>query len=196
MEPIFFETPEAFRAWLAEYHATVGELWVGFRKKETGLPSITWPQAVDEALCAGWIDGIRKSLDADSYVIRFTPRRPGSTWSVVNLKRVPELEREGRMLPAGLEAFARRRDDRAAIYSYEQRRTASLPAEYELRFRENEKAWTYYESCPPGYRRLAAHWVISARKEETRLRRLATLIDESSHERRITELRRPGKDSS
>jgi len=192
MEPKFFATPEEFRAWLHENHARAAELWVGFHKVGSGKPSITWPQSVDEALCVGWIDGVRKRLDDDSYVIRFTPRKPDSTWSAVNIRRMGELQAEGRVLPAGLAAFERRRDDRSAIYSYEQRKAAELPPEYEERFRADAAAWEYFQSQPPWYRRTATYWIISAKKEETREKRLATLIDDSAHRRPIAGLDRTG----
>jgi uncharacterized protein YdeI (YjbR/CyaY-like superfamily) len=158
----------------------------------SGRPSITWPQSVDEALCVGWIDGIRKRLDEHSYVIRFTPRKPGSIWSAVNIRRMGELQAEGRVLPAGEAAFARRRDNKSAIYSYEQRKSAELPPEYEARFRQNAAAWDYFQAQAPWYRRTATHWVTSAKKEETREKRLATLIDDSAHARPIAQLDRTG----
>ncbi|HET7232857.1 MAG TPA: YdeI/OmpD-associated family protein [Longimicrobium sp.] len=192
MEPTFFATPEEFRAWLHANHATANELWVGFHKVGSGRPSITWPQSVDEALCVGWIDGIRKSLGEHGYVIRFTPRKPGSNWSAVNIRRMGELHAEGRVLPAGEAAFARRRDDRSAIYSYEQRKSAQLPPEYEARFRQNAEAWDYFQAQAPWYRRTSTHWVISGKKEETREKRLATLIDDSAHARPIAGLDRTG----
>ncbi|HET7459790.1 MAG TPA: YdeI/OmpD-associated family protein [Longimicrobium sp.] len=193
MEPTFFATPGEFRAWLHANHGKTGELWVGFHKVGSGKPSITWPQSVDEALCVGWIDGVRKRLDDDSYVIRFTPRKPDSTWSAVNIRRMGELLAEGRVLPAGKAAFERRRDDRSAIYSYEQRKTAELPDEYQQRFRANAAAWEFFQSQPPWYRRTSTYWVVSAKKEETREKRLATLIDDSAHRRTIAGLTRPGK---
>jgi uncharacterized protein YdeI (YjbR/CyaY-like superfamily) len=193
MEPHFFETPEDFRAWMHANHQTASELWVGFHKVGSGRPSITWPQSVDEALCVGWIDGVRKRLDDDSYVIRFTPRKPTSIWSAVNIRRMGELEAEGRVLPAGAAAFARRRDDKSAIYSYERKQTAELPDEYARRFQANAAAWDFFQSQPPWYRRTATHWVISAKKEETREKRIATLIDDSANGRTIAQLTRPGK---
>lgn len=193
MEPTFFATPEEFRAWLHAHHQTAGELWVGFHKVGSGKPSITWPQSVDEALCVGWIDGVRKRIDDDRYVIRFTPRKPGSNWSAINIRRMGELQAEGRVLPAGQAAFDRRRDDRSAIYSYERRTSAELPAEYEQRFRADAAAWEYFQSQAPWYRRTATHWVISAKREETRQKRLATLIDDSAHRRPIAGLDRKGK---
>lgn len=193
MEPRFFATPEEFRAWLQANHATAGELWVGFYKVGTGRPSITWPQSVDEALCVGWIDGVRKRLDDESYVIRFTPRRQGSIWSAVNIKRMGELTAEGRVLPAGLAAFEKRRDDKSSIYAYEQRKTAELPEEYERRFRQNAAAWEFFQAQAPWYRRNVTHWVISAKKEETREKRIATLIKDSAAGRRSRGVIESGK---
>jgi len=180
MEPTFFATPDEFRAWLQEHHATASELLVGFHKKDSGRPSITWPRAVDQALCFGWIDGVRRRIDDASYSIRFTPRKARSTWSAVNVRRVGELTAEGLMHPAGLAAFERRSAARTAIYSYEQRRGAELDAERERRFRANERAWAWFEAQPPSYRRTATHWVISAKRAETRERRLERLIADSA----------------
>jgi uncharacterized protein YdeI (YjbR/CyaY-like superfamily) len=188
--PRFFATPQAFRTWLAKHHARSAELWVGFHRRSTGRSSITWDEAVEEALCVGWIDGIRKSVDGESYAIRFTPRRPGSTWSAVNVRRVEELAREGRMQPAGLAAFEARSPERTGVYSYE-RAHAKLDAASERAFRANRSAWTFWQSRPPGYRRTATWWVISAKREETRQKRLATLIDDSAHGRLIAQLARP-----
>ncbi|HET9495869.1 MAG TPA: YdeI/OmpD-associated family protein, partial [Chloroflexia bacterium] len=160
-----------------------------------GKPSITWPEAVDQALCFGWIDGIRKSVDADSYMNRFTPRRPRSTWSAVNIKRVQELTEAGLMRPAGIAAFEKRTDDNSAIYSYEQR-DARLDPEYERQIRANEAAWNFFQAQPPWYRRTASRWVMSAKREETRRKRLAALIEDSAHGRTIPPLTRnnsPGK---
>ncbi|HYU34776.1 MAG TPA: YdeI/OmpD-associated family protein [Thermoanaerobaculia bacterium] len=193
VQPHFFATPEDFRRWLAEHHASARELWVGFYKRGTGKPSITWPESVDEALCAGWIDGIRKRIDDESYVIRFTPRKASSTWSAVNIKRMAELIREGRVLPAGLTAFEKRSEKKSGIYSYEQRNEAALGEELEQKFREHKAAWEYFQAQPPWYRRTATYWVVSAKKEETRQRRLAVLIEASAQEQPIRELKRPGK---
>jgi uncharacterized protein YdeI (YjbR/CyaY-like superfamily) len=190
--PLFFATAEKFRVWLEANHQRRRELWVGFYKRSSGRPSISWPQSVDEALCFGWIDGIRKSLDAVSYANRFTPRNPGSTWSARNIARVKELIRQGRMRPAGLRAFQGRADEKAAIYSYEQRQTARLSPAEERRFRANVRAWAYFSSRPPWYRQVATYWVISAKREETRARRLATLIGDSARGRTIGPLTRPG----
>src|SRR4051794_18191023 len=176
-KPTFFATPAAFRAWLEKHHAKAGELWVGFHKRDSGKPSITWPQSVDEDLCFGWIDGIRKSLGPESYMIRFTPRNPRSIWSAVNIKRAKELVAQGRVCPAGLKAFEARTDDRSAIYSYEQRKNAVLDPTDEKQFRANSKAWQFFEKQPPGYRKLMLFWITSAKKPETRQKRLATLME-------------------
>lgn len=192
MEPTFFATPEDFRAWLETHHETSRELLVGFYKKGTGKPSITWPESVDEALCFGWIDGIRRSLDAERYTIRFTPRKARSTWSAVNIGRVAELTARGRMHPAGLRAFAARVEEKSGIYSYENQDSAALDPAAEAHFRANIAAWDYFQARPASYRRAAIWWVISARQEATRAKRLATLIEDSANHRPIRLLdRRP-----
>ncbi len=177
--PTFFATPAKWRAWLVKHHATAGELWVGFHKKGSGTPSITWPESVDEALCFGWIDGLRRSLDADRYVIRFTPRRSTSTWSAVNIRRVAELEASGRMRRAGRDAFAARRENRTGIYAYE-RRPLDLPAEFAAPLRANRAAWAYWQGATPSYRKSVAWWIVSAKQAATRQRRLAQLIADSA----------------
>lgn len=190
MKPIFFETLNEFREWLHQNHEKERELLVGLHKKSSGRRSITWPEAVDAALCYGWIDGVRKSAGAVSYTIRFTPRTRGSVWSAINIRRAAELKKTGLMHAAGLAAFERRRDDKSAIYSYEQRKTAKLTGAYEKKFRAHKRAWEFFQAQPPGYRRTACYWVLDAQREETRLRRLAKLIDDSAHGRGIAELRR------
>jgi uncharacterized protein YdeI (YjbR/CyaY-like superfamily) len=190
MEPRFFAGPDEWRAWLARHHASAAELWVGFHKRGTGRPSLTWPESVDHALCYGWIDGVRRSLGAESYVIRFTPRRPGSTWSRVNLRRVEQLEALGLMQPAGRAAHAARKEGKSGIYSYEQRAAARLTPDQERAFKRNRKAWAYFQAEAPWYRRTATHWVASAKREETRARRLATLIEDSAAGRRLAGLDR------
>ena len=192
MDVRFFASPAELRAWFEEYHDRAQELWVGFYKKATGRPSITWPEAVDQALCYGWIDGIRKRVDDSSYTNRFTPRRPGSTWSAVNVKRVGELSELGLMQTAGLAAFNRRDEAKTNLYSFEQGAVA-LDEAYEQRFRANTPAWDVFQSQPPSYRRTAIWWVMSAKKEETRLKRLATLIADSEQGRRLAQLSRPAK---
>jgi uncharacterized protein YdeI (YjbR/CyaY-like superfamily) len=177
--PVFFKTPAELRRWFAKNHAKLSELWVGYYKKDSGKPSITWPQSVDEALCVGWIDGIRKSIDEVSYKIRFTPRRPRSIWSAVNTRRVAELQKEGRMKPEGLAAFTKREEYRSGIYTYEQR-SPELPAEYARIMKQNPDAAKFYEQQPPGYRK-AMNWrILCAKKEETRLKRLEELIHYSA----------------
>ncbi len=186
----FFETPTDLRAWLEKNHALHSELSVGFYKRDSGKPSITWPESVDAALCYGWIDGVRNSIDAISYRIRFTPRKPTSTWSAINVKRVAELTKLGLMHPAGVKAFAARKGDKTGIYSYEQRKNAKLPPAYKKKFRANKKAWTFFQKQPPWYQRTAAYLVISAKQEATREKRLAELIRDSAAGLAIKELRR------
>jgi uncharacterized protein YdeI (YjbR/CyaY-like superfamily) len=184
MQITFFETPGEFRKWLEKHHATAKELWVGYYKKGSGKPSMTWPESVDQALCFGWIDGIRKSVDEDSYTIRFTPRKQGSIWSSVNIKRVQELSEQGLMQPPGLQAFAARKENKSGIYSYEQRGD-QLPEPYAGLLRKNKAAWDFFQAQPPSYRKAAGWWVVSAKKEETRLKRLEQLIEDSAGGRRI-----------
>jgi uncharacterized protein YdeI (YjbR/CyaY-like superfamily) len=188
-EPIFFKTPAQFRKWLLKNHAVAKEFWVGFHKRDSGKPSMTWPESVDEALCFGWIDGIRKSVDESSYTIRFSPRKSKSIWSAVNIKRAQELIELGRMQPAGLEAFQNRKEDRSRRYSYEQQ-GSKLAAEYEKKLRANRKAWKFWSAQPPWYQRTTGWWIISAKKEETRLRRLNQLIACSANEQVVPPLAR------
>jgi uncharacterized protein YdeI (YjbR/CyaY-like superfamily) len=183
-KPTFFPTPAAFRRWLEKKHATAKELWVGYYKKHTGRPSLTWPESVDEALCFGWIDGVRYRVDEDCYRIRFTPRQPKSIWSNVNVKRVAELKKLGRMAPAGLAAFAKADPKRAGVYAFEQQ-NARLGAALEKELKANKKAWAFLRAQAPYYQRLAAWYVMSAKKEETRRRRLATLIARCAAGRRL-----------
>ena len=190
MEPFFFPTPANWRAWLEKNHETGRELWVGFYKKGSGKPSITWPESVDQALCFGWIDGIRRSLDADAYLIRFTPRKPTSTWSAVNTRRVAELERLDLMRPAGLQAYSHWKSHNSGIYSFEQPRPAKLSRSHQAQLRASPKAWTFFSTQPPWYQRAAAWWVSSAKREETRLKRLSTLIADSERGRTIAPLTR------
>ncbi|MDQ6860908.1 MAG: YdeI/OmpD-associated family protein [Verrucomicrobiota bacterium] len=185
-EPIFFASPAEFRAWLQKNAESATELWVGFHRKATGRPSMTWPESVDEALCVGWIDGLRKTVDESSYKIRFTPRKRTSNWSLVNMARVPELTREGRMQPAGLAAFEARIEAKSGIYLYEQRKHAALDAASEKEFRTNAKAWKFFQAQPPGYRKSAAWYVISAKQEATRRKRLQRLIEDSEAGRRLS----------
>lgn len=185
MRPTFFATPGELGKWLKTHHGSHAELWVGFYKKGCGKPSITWPESVDEALCVGWIDGIRKSLGAESYVIRFTPRKAASTWSAINIARMAVLIEEGRVHPGGLAAFARRSEKKSGIYAYEQRSEAKLGPTFLERFRANTAAWKYFEARPRGYRQKAVWWVVNAKREETRQSRLERLIALSAEGREI-----------
>ncbi len=191
MEPLFFLSLEMWRAWLEKHHAETTELWVGFYKRDSGRPSITWPEAVDGALCFGWIDGVRKSIDPISYKIRFTPRKPRSIWSAINIRRTTELSKLGLMHVTGLAAFQKREKKRSAIYAYEQRKGAKLPTAYEKKFRANKAAWKFFRAQAPWYRRTCSWWVISAKKEETKLKRLVVLVQHSEHQRTIPQLTRP-----
>lgn len=176
MKPTFFATPAQFRAWLARNHAKSSVLLVGLRKRASGRPSLTWPEAVDEALCFGWIDGVRRTLDETTYTVRFTPRKPGSTWSAKNIRRAAELEAEGRMEPAGRAALARRSEAKSRTYSYERRAPASLADALQKRFKANAAAWTFFQTLAPSYRRKVLHWVTSAKQEETRRERLERAV--------------------
>lgn len=189
LKPKFFKTPSDLRKWFERHHPSAPELWVGYYKKDSGKPSITWPQSVDEALCFGWIDGIRKSIDDLSYKIRFTPRKPRSTWSAVNIKRAGELIEQGLMQPAGLKAFQAREENRSGIYSYEQR-NPELPDQYEKKLAKNRAAWKFFQAQPASYRKAANWWVLNAKKEETRLKRLDQLIDDSAQGRIIPQFLR------
>ncbi|HML24860.1 MAG TPA: YdeI/OmpD-associated family protein [Aggregatilinea sp.] len=189
MDVTFFETPDDFRAWLDANHDSVTELWVGYYKKGTGKPSMTWPESVDQALCYGWIDGIRKSVDDESYTNRFTPRRPGSNWSEVNIKRVEELSAQGLMQPAGLRAFEARDHGKRQQYSYEARHRDLDPA-LEAQFRSNEPAWAFFQSQAPSYRKVVTGWVMSAKRDETRQKRLAELIDVCASGERLPQFMR------
>jgi len=192
LKPTFFESPAAFRNWLEKNHDKAAELLVGFYKKGSGKPSITWQESVDQALCFGWIDGVRRRIDDVSYSIRFSPRRKGSIWSTVNIRRATDLANLGVMCPAGARAFEQRDEEKARIYSYERESAAFSPA-LEKKFRANKKAWRFFSEQPPGYRLIATHFVMSAKQEETRERRLATLIKDSAHGRRIGILERKKK---
>ncbi|HEX6580078.1 MAG TPA: YdeI/OmpD-associated family protein [Actinomycetota bacterium] len=185
-----FERPEDFRRWLERHHSSERELWVGYYKKSSGRASMTWPESVDEALCFGWIDGVRKRIDDERYAIRFTPRRAKSIWSAVNVGRVAVLAAEGRMRPAGRKAFEARREDRSGIYSHERRDEAVLSPPFERRFRATKRAWAWFEAQPKGYRQNTIRWVMSAKRQATRERRFATLMEDSAAGRRIAQLRR------
>lgn len=187
---LFFATPADFRDWLAAHHDSESELWVGFHKRGSGEPSLTWPESVDEALCFGWIDGLRKRLDGSSYAVRFTPRKAGSTWSAVNVRRAKQLLETGRMRPAGAAIFADRDEAKSNRYSYERQHAELAPAELRT-FRANRAAWRYFQARPPWYRRTATWWVVSAKRAATRQTRLARLIEDSAAGRAIAPLARP-----
>ena len=193
MEPrdvTYFADPAAFRAWLAANAHSADELWVGYWRKATGRASVTWEETVDEALCVGWIDGIRKRVDDEAYTIRFTPRRPRSVWSNRNIERYHALSEAGLIRSAGEAAWSRRREDRSGVYSFEQSRSPELSAAYLQRLESDADARAFWQASPPGYRRRASHWVMSAKREETRERRLTALIDDSAAGLRVKPLRR------
>ncbi len=180
----FFASPAELREWFEAHHELEKELNVGFHRRASGRPSVTWPEAVDEALCVGWIDGVRHGIDDASYRNRFTPRKRGSNWSRRNVERVAELTAQGRMRPAGIAAFGARRPERTGIYSYELP-AIDLDPVYEAELRRVPAAWEYLSERPPGYRRTVTRWVMGAKREETRRRRLATLIEESAKRRLV-----------
>lgn len=182
--PKFFKSPTELRKWFKKNHSVKDELWVGYYKKDSGKPSITWPQSVDEALCFGWIDGIRKSINGVSYKIRFTPRRTKSVWSTINIKRVGELKKLGLMQTAGLKAFDARKDNRSEIYSYEQRQ-AELIDPYKKIIKKNKQAWEFFNTQSPYYKKTISWWIASAKKEVTRLKRLEKLIQYSAQKKKI-----------
>jgi uncharacterized protein YdeI (YjbR/CyaY-like superfamily) len=185
----FFATPGELRDWFDANHETADELWLGYYRKGSGRPSVDWPQAVDEALCVGWIDGVRRSVDETSFVQRFTPRRKGSTWSAINVAKVAALTEAGRMRPAGIAAFEARSDANTAIYSYERADAASFTADEHAQFQAHAGAWADWESRAPSYRRAVTHWVTSAKQEATRARRLETLITDSAAGRKVGPMR-------
>ncbi len=189
-----FETPEDFRAWMEAHHAERDELWVGFWKKATGRPSISWEESVDVALCYGWIDGIRKSIDENAYTIRFTPRRQGSVWSNRNMERYAAMLAEKLVTPPGAAAYTRRKEEKTGVYSFEQDVPPTLSAGFEARFRENEAAWADWEQRPPGYRKRATHWVLSAKRDATRERRFQAVVEACAAGRKVKPLRRKGDD--
>lgn len=188
-EPVFFSRPSAFRAWLQAHHARARELWVGFYKVGSGKPSLSWGESVDEALCFGWIDGLRKGIGAESYKIRFIPRKPGGNWSAVNIAKVAALKKRGLMKPAGLKAFERRSEAKSRIYSYEQKGVALKPAELKA-FKAAASAWAFFESRAPSYRKAASWWVLSSKRPETRQRRLESLISLCAEKKTLKHLTR------
>ena len=196
MKPVFFTSQSALRAWFEQYHETEIELLVGYYKIATGRESITWSQSVDEALCFGWIDGIRRSIDEERYCIRFTPRKPGSNWSAVNIRKVEEMIHRGWMHPAGLEAYSKRKDSRSRIYSYEKIDEAYLPEDMKNHFRQDAKAWHYFQSQALSYRKVTTRWVMSAKQDVTRLKRLHELITSCGNGEWIKAMRWGQKKSS
>jgi uncharacterized protein YdeI (YjbR/CyaY-like superfamily) len=196
-EPVFFESAAAWRTWLEKNHASAADLLVGFHRKAPGQKTLTYPQALDEALCFGWIDGVRRSLDGARWYIRFTPRKAKSIWSLVNIRHGQRLEKAGRMAAPGLKAFEGRDAKRSGLYSFEQRTAANLDRASAKAFRAKPRAWAFFQTQPPGYRRTTTFWVMSAKKPDTRARRLAQLVDDSGHGRRIALLTRPaGKETA
>ena len=179
MIPTFFSTQEEFRAWLKKNHLKETELYVGFYKVSSGKPCMTWSQSVDQALCFGWIDGVKYSIDQNSYKIRFTPRKKTSIWSAVNIKKVERLMEQGLMHPAGLESFKNRTESKSKIYAFENDEVPFSPS-FEKLFKENKAAWDYFQSLAPGYRKTSSHWVMSAKQEATKLKRLNELIADSA----------------
>ena len=185
VETRYFKTPAEFRAWLAKNHATATELGVVLHRKASGKATMTWSEAVDQALCFGWIDSIARRVNEASRVQRFTPRKPRSNWSAVNIKKVMELTAQGLMTPAGLAAFARREEARSAVYSYENRHLAALDADREAKFKAHAGAWKFFGKQPPSYRQTAIYWVMNAKRDETRSKRLDKLIELSAEGRRL-----------
>ena len=189
MQPLFFETQSSLRTWFDANHIKENELWVGYYKISTGKLSITWPQSVDEAICFGWIDGIRKTLDKQSYTIRFTPRKPRSHWSAVNIAKAEKMIKAGLMKPAGIKAFNLKEEKRSRKASYEQE-FVQLSESFENMIKANKAAWDYFQKLPPSVRKTSVHWIMSAKQEETRLRRLGILIHSSEKNQRIPPLQR------
>jgi uncharacterized protein YdeI (YjbR/CyaY-like superfamily) len=185
MKPTYFPSPAAFRSWLEKHHATEKELLVGFHRVASGKPSMTWSDSVDQALCYGWIDGVRRSVDGSRYTIRFTPRKPRSNWSKINIAKIEALRKAGLMAPAGERAYAAREQKRSGVYAFEQERPTELSPAYLKRLKADTKAWEFFRVQAPYYRRLMAFWVMSAKREATREKRLATLIADSSRGRRV-----------
>jgi uncharacterized protein YdeI (YjbR/CyaY-like superfamily) len=186
-KPTFFRTQASFRKWLEKNHDKAKELLVGFYKVNSGKQSMTWSESVDEAICFGWIDGLRRSINQESYSIRFTPRRPGSIWSAINIKKVDDLSKKGLMFPSGLVAFEKREEKKSAIYSYE-KAPENLSDDFSKKFKSNKKAWEFFESMAPSYQLTAIHWVMNAKQEGTKLKRLDELIKDSEAGRKIKSL--------
>lgn len=195
MKPKFFSSPALFREWLEQNHDSKTELLLGFHKKTSGKKSVTYGEALDEALCYGWIDGVRKNLNETSYTIRFTPRKPRSIWSLVNVRHVERLTKEGRMRPPGIETYARRDPKRTGIYAFENRPREFSP-EFEKAFRQNKTAWSFFEKQPPGYKRTIIFWVMGGKKEETRMKRFKKLVELSEQGLRLGLLQPKSKDNA
>lgn len=190
----FFSTPAEWRHWLEAQHQEADFLWVGYYKKHTGIPSMTWEESVDEALCFGWIDGIRKRIDSEAYKIRFTPRKKSSIWSGKNLNRIKELLEVELVSPAGITAYESRSADKSVVYAYENKDKAVLPPEYERQLRAEPEAWAFFsEELAPSYRQTSIWWVIKAKQQATRDRRIQILIDSCVQRRKIPPLRRKGE---
>lgn len=185
MTPTFFPTPTSFRKWLEKNHEKAKELLVGYYKVDSNKPSMTWSQSVDQALCFGWIDGVRRSIDEDSYSIRFTPRRPTSIWSAINIKKVEELTKQGLMKPAGLASFKLRTENKSKVYSHE-RDTQRLFSDFEKKFKANKKAWVFFTTQAPSYQKVIIHWITSAKQEATQLNRLDKAITASAEHKRLS----------
>jgi uncharacterized protein YdeI (YjbR/CyaY-like superfamily) len=184
MKPTFFASPSGFRKWLEKNHEKETELLVGFYKVDSGKKSMTWPQSVDEALCFGWIDGVRKSMGEDSYTIRFTPRKPGSNWSSINIKKMEELVKKGLVHPAGLAAYGKRQENKSRIYAYEKAPVTLSPA-YLKKLKSNKKAWDFFSGQAPSYQKVINHWIMSAKQTTTQESRLDRLIEASSRQKRL-----------
>ncbi|MFD1604531.1 YdeI family protein [Flavobacterium artemisiae] len=184
MTPTFFADQSDFRKWLEKNHQDQKELLVGFYKVTSGKPSMTWPESVDQALCFGWIDGVRRSIDAESYSIRFTPRKTSSIWSAINIQKMEDLTKAGLMTDAGLKAFSFRTENKSKIYSHE-KEPVLLDAVYEKQFKSNKLAWDFFEKQAPSYKKVMIHWIMTAKQEKTRLSRLEKTIIESEKQKRV-----------
>ena len=186
MKPTFFATPADFRQWLDKHYKDATELLVGYYKVGSGKASMTWPESVDQALCYGWIDGVRRTIDSEAYSIRFTPRRQGSIWSAVNIAKMEKLTQAGLVKPEGLAAFEKRTGSKSGIYAFEQKETAELPGELLGIFKANKPAWLFFEAQPPGYKKQMLHRIVTAKQEKTKLQRLEKLIEASAQNKRLT----------
>jgi len=186
MNPKFFATPEDFRQWLEKYYKTETELLVGFYKKGSGKPSMTWSESVDQALCFGWIDGVRRTIDEERYSIRFTPRKPRSTWSAVNIDKMEKLIAQKLVQPEGLAAYEKRTENNSRIYAFEQKEVAKLPDNMVAEFKQHKTAWEFFEAQPPGYKKVILHWITTAKQEKTQQARFLKLVEAAAQNKRIT----------